>query len=239
MQAMGKRLAAEAFGTFWLVFGGVGAALFSGGNYVAIALAFGLTVLTMVYAVGHISGGHFNPAVTIGLAAGRRFAWADVVPYIVSQIVGAIVAAAVLFAIAEGSSQYNHASDGLGANGWGSNSAGGFGLWAALIAEVVLTAFFLYVILGATDTRAPRGFAGLAIGLALTLIHLVAINIDGTSVNPARSIGPALFAGGGALGQVWLFIVAPVVGALIAGASYAVLFGDKEPEVPLQEAVAA
>lgn len=238
MQPMGKRLAAEGIGTFVLVFGGVGAAVF-GGDYLAIALAFGLTVLTMAYAVGHISGGHFNPAVTIGLAAGKRIPWSDVVPYVVSQVVGAIIAAAVLLAIAEGNPNYSRASKGLGANGWGSHSANGYSMWAALIVEIVLTAFFLIVILGVTDTRAPHGFAPLAIGLALTLCHLVAIPIDGTSVNPARSIGPALFAGGGALGQVWLFIVAPIVGAAIAGVAYQLLLGDDQPDVSLQEAAVA
>jgi aquaporin Z len=237
MHAMGKRLAAEAFGTFWLVFGGCGAAVLAGEAIGApgIALAFGLTVLTMAYAVGHVSGAHFNPAVTVGLAAARRFDWRDVPRYVGAQVVGAVAAAAVLWVIANGSDGFD-VSDGFATNGWGDHSPNGYSLLAVLVAEVVLTGFFVHVILGATDTRAPKGFAPLAIGLALTLIHLVAIPVDNTSVNPARSLGPALFERGDALGQVWLFIVAPLVGALLAGLSYTFLFAEDEGAVPLEVA---
>jgi aquaporin Z len=235
MYSMRQRLAAELFGTFWLVLGGCGTAVLAGDvvKNQGVALAFGLTVLTMAYAVGHISGGHFNPAVTIGLAAGKRFDWREVPAYVVTQIVGAIIAAAVLFVIASGIDSF-HASDGFATNGYGDHSPGGYSLLAVIVAEVVLTAFFLYVILGVTDTPAPKGFAPLAIGLALTLIHLVSIPVSNTSVNPARSIGPALFAGGDALAQLWVFLVAPVVGALIAGASYAGLFGGTGTAAPLE-----
>jgi aquaporin Z len=234
-----QRLAAEFLGTFVLVFGGCGSAVlaanFPGGDdktnplgigFLGVALAFGLTVLVMAYAVGHISGGHFNPAVTIGAAAAGRFAWKDTVGYIVTQVVAAAAAAAVLYLIASGRDGFT--TDGPNAfatNGYGDNSPGGYDLLAALVVEVVLTAVFLYVILGVTDTRAPKGFAPIAIGLSLTLIHLVAIPVTNTSVNPARSIGPALFVGGDAISQLWLFIVAPVAGALIAGFSYALLLG--------------
>jgi len=236
---MAKRLAAEFFGTFWLVFGGCGSAVLAakflttddktqlGIGFVGVALAFGLTVLTMAYAVGHISGGHFNPAVTIGLATAKRFSWKDVPAYIVTQVIAGAAAAAVLFAIASGKSGFV-AKGGFATNGYGSFSPAGYSLVAALITEVVLTAFFLFVILGATDTRAPKGFAPIAIGFCLTLIHLISIPVDNTSVNPARSIGPALFAGSGPLGQVWLFIVAPIIGAVIAGLAYPILLGSKE-----------
>jgi aquaporin Z len=238
-----QRLSAEFLGTFWLVFAGCGAAVLAAGvpdvgiGYAGVALAFGLTVLTMAYAVGHISGGHFNPAVTVGLATGGRFAWKDVPAYVVTQVVAGIVAAAVLLAIASGTSGFS-LSDGFASNGYGDLSPGGYSLTAVIVAEVVLTAFFLYVILGVTDTRAPKGFAPLAIGLALTLIHLVAIPVSNTSVNPARSTGPALFAGTEYIGQVWVFWLAPIVGAAIAGVTYAALLG-RGPVVPMEDAVKA
>jgi aquaporin Z len=237
---LSKRALAEFFGTFWLVFGGCGSAIFAalfltpdkypaGIGFAGVALAFGLTVLTGVYALGPISGGHFNPAVTIGLWAGRRFSGRDVIPYIVVQCIGAIAAAAVLYLIFSGKSDFSGAGN-FAANGYGDHSPGGFGLVSAFVAEAVLTFFFLLVILGSTDKRAPAGFAGLAIGLCLTLIHLISIPITNTSVNPARSLGPALFAQGGwALGQLWLFWVAPIAGALVAGALYA-FFADESVE---------
>jgi len=243
-----QRLAAEFLGTFVLVFGGCGSAVLaatflSGGvqygiGFVGVSLAFGLTVLTMAYAVGHVSGGHFNPAVTLGLAAGGRFAWKDTVGYIVTQVVAAIAAAAVLFVVASGKEGFS-AKGAFASNGYGDRSPGGYDLFACLVIEVVLTAVFLYVILGVVDTRAPKGFAPLAIGLALTLIHLVSIPVTNTSVNPARSIGPALFAGSAAIEQLWLFILAPVLGALIAGFSYAFLVGEGVPAETLEEVSAA
>lgn len=222
---MSKRLGAEFLGTFWLVFGGAGSAIFAaafpelGIGFVGVALAFGLTVLTMAYAVGHISGGHFNPAVTLGLWAGGRFDTRDILPYWIVQVLGAIAAAAVLYAIASGAASFS-LSNGFAANGYGDHSPGGYSMLAALIAEIVLTFFFLIVILGATDKLAPAGFAPLAIGLSLTLIHLISIPITNTSVNPARSTGQALFVGDWATAQLWMFWVAPLVGALIAGAVY-------------------
>jgi aquaporin Z len=233
-----RRVAAEFFGTFWLVFGGCGAAVLDGSHIgvYGIALAFGLTVLTMVYAVGHISGGHFNPAVTVGLAMGKRFDWKDVPAYVVTQVAAAIVAAFGLWVIAHGRSGFDSTTSGFASNGYGDRSPDGYAWWSVLIIELLLTAFFLYVILGVTDTRAPKGFAGLAIGLCLTLIHLISIPVSNTSVNPARSIGPALFAGGDAIGQLWLFILAPTVGALIAGATYLTLFGSGEDPVALEVA---
>ena len=217
-----RRLAAEVFGTFWLVFGGCGAAIFAAGipevgiGFLGVSLAFGLTVLTMAYAVGHISGGHFNPAVTIGLVVGGRFDKKDAAPYIVAQLIGAVAAAAVLLLIASGKDGFS-ASDGFAANGFGDLSPGGYGVGAAFVAEFVLTAFFLLVILGATAKKASVGFGGLAIGLALTLIHLISIPITNTSVNPARSTRQALFAGGDYIPQLWLFWVAPILGAVIGG----------------------
>ena len=224
---LSHKLGAEALGTFWLVLGGVGTAVLAGDEvgFLGISLAFGLTVLTGAYAFGPISGGHFNPAVTVGLATARRFAWKDAPAYVVAQVVGAIVAGAVLYAIASGRDGFD-ASDGFGTNGYGDHSPGGYNLAAVIVTEIVLTAFFLYVIFGATAKRAAVGFAGLSIGLALTLIHLISIPVDGTSVNPARSIGVALFAGGDPLQQVWVFIVAPVVGAAIAGVSHALIVGE-------------
>lgn len=238
------RLAAEFLGTFWLVFAGCGSAVLAaavpdvGIGYFGVAFAFGLTVLTMAYAVGHISGGHFNPAVTVGLATGGRFSWKEVPGYVVTQVVAAIVAAAVLLVIASGQEGFSATESGFATNGYGDLSPGGYSLVAVLVAEVVLTAFFLFVILGATDTRAPKGFGPLAIGLSLTLIHLVSIPVSNTSVNPARSTGPALFAGAEPLGQLWLFWLAPIVGALLAGATYALLVGHADEPAPLEEAVA-
>ena len=247
---MFKRLAAEFFGTFWLVFAGCGSAVLAAGflsstqvhlgiGFLGVALAFGLTVMTMAYAVGHISGGHFNPAVTCGLAAAGRFKWADAPAYIGTQIVAGAAGAGVLWIIADGQKGFSAKASGFATNGYGSHSPGGYSLAACFVCEAVLTAFFLYIILGSTDTRAPKGFAPIAIGLGLTLIHLVSIPVTNTSVNPARSIGPALFAGSTPLGQVWLFIVAPVIGALVAGVSYAYLLGNKDPVAPLQAATAA
>ena len=237
-----QRLAAEFFGTFWLVLGGCGSAVLAanvpnvGIGYLGVGLAFGLTVLTMAYAVGHVSGGHFNPAVTIGLATSRRFAWREVPGYVVTQVVASAVAATVLFVIANGQKGFSASESGFATNGYADRSPGGYTLLSVVVAEVVLTAFFVYVILGSTDTRAPKGFAPLTIGLSLTLIHLVSIPVDNTSVNPARSTGPALFAGSEALGQLWIFWLAPIVGGLIAGASYIPLFGKDAEAVPLTDA---
>ena len=235
MHPMNRRLAAEFFGTFWLVLGGCGAAVL-GGNYLGVAFAFGLTVVIMAYSVGHVSGGHFNPAITLGLALGRRFKWSDVVPYAVTQVVAAIVASAALFVVANGVDGFSAKDSGFATNGYGDRSPGGYSLLAVIVVEVVLTAVFLYVVLGATDTRAPKGFAPLTIGLSLTLIHLVSIPVSNTSVNPARSTGPALFAGADALAQLWVFWLAPLAGAAVAGATYALLFGKDTDVVPLQEA---
>ncbi len=230
------KLAAEFLGTFVLVFGGCGSAVLAanfpdaktntlGIGLLGVALAFGLTVLVMAYAVGHISGGHFNPAVTIGALLAGRMPAKDVAGYIVTQIVAGLAAGGVLFVIASGKAGFD-ASAGFASNGYGDHSPGGYSLLACLLIEVVLTAVFLWVILGTTDTRAPKGFAPIAIGLALTLIHLISIPVTNTSVNPARSLGVAAYAGGPYLGQVWLFFVAPLVGAAIAGLSYCALFGD-------------
>lgn len=237
--ALLPRLTAEFLGTFVLVFGGCGAAIFSaqvladgpinmGIGFLGVALAFGLTVLVMAYAVGHISGGHFNPAVTLGAVLAGRLEWKSVLPYWLVQLVGATFAGLVLFAIANGKDGFSATESGFASNGYGDRSPDGYSMLSALIVEVVLTAVFLYVILGTTDTRAPAGFAPLAIGLSLTLIHLVAIPVTNTSVNPARSLGVAWFAGPEALGQVWLFILAPLVGAAIAGVSYKVMFPNTE-----------
>jgi len=234
-----KRFVAECIGTFWLVFGGCGSAVLAakfiaaegstplnlGIGFVGVALAFGLTVLTMAYAIGHISGCHLNPAVSLGLLAGGRFKAADFVPYVIAQLVGGIAAAAVLYLIASGREGFALA-DGFAANGYADHSPGGYSLMACLVAEVVLTFMFLMIILGSTDKRAPQGFAPLAIGLGLTLIHLIGIPVTNLSVNPARSTAPALFVGGWALGQLWLFWVAPLAGALIAGVLYRAVFGD-------------
>jgi aquaporin Z len=239
---LSQRLAAEFLGTFVLVLGGCGSAVLAAGvadvgiGFAGVALAFGLTVLTMAYAVGHVSGGHFNPAVTLGLTLGRRFEWKDVPAYVATQVVAGAVAALVLLVVASGKDGFSASESGFATNGYGDRSPDGYSLLAVLVVEVVLTAVFLYVILGATDTRAPKGFAPIAIGLSLTLIHLVSIPVSNTSVNPARSTGPALFAGGEALGQLWLFWLAPLVGAAIAGLTYAVLLGKAEAAAPLPEA---
>ncbi|WP_454689397.1 aquaporin Z [Achromobacter aloeverae] len=223
---MAKRLFAEFFGTFWLVFGGCGSAVLAaafpqlGIGFAGVALAFGLTVVTMAYAVGHISGGHFNPAVTLGLFAGGRIPAADVIPYMVAQVIGAVAAGAVLFFIASGKAGFDATAGGFASNGYGEHSPGGYGMAAALVAEVVLTAMFLLIINGATDERAPKGFAPLAIGLALTLIHLISIPVTNTSVNPARSTGVALFQGTWALQQLWLFWAAPLAGGVLGGVIY-------------------
>jgi aquaporin Z len=228
------RLGAEFLGTFWLVFGGCGSAVLAaafpdvGIGLLGVALAFGLSVLTMAYAVGPVSGGHFNPAVTVGLAVGKRFPWKDAGPYIATQVVAAVVAAAVLFVVASGADGFDAGASGFAANGYGDHSPGGYSLLSALVIEVVLTAFFLYVILGATHGRAPVGFAPIAIGLSLTLIHLISIPVTNTSVNPARSTGVALFTDSWALGQLWLFWLAPIVGAAIAGATFALITGDDD-----------
>ena len=231
--SMTQRLGAEFFGTLWLVLGGCGSAVLAaafpdlGIGFVGVALAFGLTVVTMAYGVGHISGAHFNPAVTLGLWAGGRFPAKDVIPYWVAQVAGAICAAAVLYIIASGQAGFD-VSAGFASNGYAEHSPGQYSFTAALVCEVVMTLFFLLVILGSTDRRAPAGFAPLAIGLALTLIHLISIPVTNTSVNPARSTGQALFVGGWALQQLWLFWLAPLVGALIGGFIYRWLGEDKK-----------
>jgi aquaporin Z len=225
---LSKKLAAEFIGTFWLVLGGCGSAVLAarfpeiGIGLVGVALAFGLTVLTMAYAVGHISGGHFNPAVTIGLFAGGRFETGNVLPYIIAQVVGAIVAAAVLFFIASGKPGFDVAA-GFASNGYAEHSPGGYSLAAGFVCELVLTAGFVFVIMGAVHGRAPVGFAPIAIGLALTLVHLISIPVTNTSVNPARSTGPAIFVGGWALAQLWLFWLAPILGAIAGGLGYRAL----------------
>jgi aquaporin Z len=228
---MSNRLTAELVGTFWLVFGGCGSAVLAaafpglGIGFLGVALAFGLTVLTGVYAVGHVSGGHFNPAVTVGLAAGRRFPWSEVAPYVIAQVIGAVIASTVLYVIASGKAGFT-LDAGFAANGYGEHSPGGYSMLAGLVTEVVLTAMFLVVILGATDRRAPAGFAGIAIGLALTLIHLIGIPVTNLSVNPARSTGPAIFVGGWALAQLWLFWVAPLAGAVLGSLVYGAIGGE-------------
>lgn len=227
-----KKYFAELFGTFWLVFGGCGSAIFAaafpdlGIGFMGVALAFGLTVLTMAYAVGHISGGHFNPAVSFGLWAGGKFSAKELVPYIISQLVGAILAACCLYLIVSNKAGFEGIG-GFAANGYGELSPGGYNLTAAFVAEFLLTMFFLLIILGSTNERAPKGFAPIAIGLGLTLIHLISIPITNTSVNPARSMSQALFAGGEYLTQSWLFWAAPVAGAIVAGLIHKALF-DKE-----------
>ena len=226
-----KKLGAEFFGTFWLVFGGCGSAVLAaafpevGIGLAGVSLAFGLTVLTMAYAVGHISGGHFNPAVSVGLAVAGRFSWSELPGYVVAQLAGAIVAAVVLYLVVSGKADFAGAG-GFASNGFGDLSPGKYGLGAALLIEVVLTAMFLVVILGATGSKAPAGFAPIAIGLALTLIHLVSIPVTNTSVNPARSTGVALFAETAALGQLWLFWVAPIAGAVLGALIHKALLAD-------------
>lgn len=223
--SLGKRAAAEFFGTFWLVFGGCGAAVLSaafpqlGIGFLGVALAFGLTLLTMGYAIGHISGCHINPAVSIGLAVGGRFPFAELLPYIVAQVLGGIAGAGVLLVIAGGKTGFSTAA-GFAANGYGAHSPGEYSLAACLVAEIVLTFFFLFIIMGSTDQRGNKPFFPIAIGLGLTLIHLVGIPVTNLSVNPARSTGPAVFVGGWALGQLWLFWVAPIIGGILGALTY-------------------
>lgn len=230
---MKKRLAAEAFGTFWLVFGGCGSAVLAAGvadvgiGYMGVSLAFGLTVLTMAYAVGGISGGHFNPAVSLGLAVAGKFDWKEFFPYVIAQIVGGAIGALVLYLIVTGKSDYAGVG-GFASNGYAEHSPGGYSMMSALIAEVVLTALFLIIILGATSKIAPAGFAPIAIGLGLTLIHLISIPVTNTSVNPARSTAVALFADGWALQQLWLFWVAPLAGAAIGALLWNALLSNDE-----------
>ena len=236
-----KKYGAEFVGTFWLVLGGCGSALIGaafpvvGIGHLGVALAFGLTVLTMAFAIGHISGAHLNPAVSIGLCAGGRLPAKDLIPYIVSQVLGGIVAGAVLYLIMSGQPGFD-VSAGFASNGYGDHSPGGFSLGAALITEIVMTMMFILIILGATDKRAPQGFAPIAIGLGLTLIHLVSIPVTNTSVNPARSTGVALFAGGWALSQLWLFWVAPIVGGLLGALVYRAVAGSPEATVRAHDA---
>jgi aquaporin Z len=239
---LGRRLAVELIGTFWLVLAGCGTAVLSarfddvGVGLLGVALAFGLALLTAAYAFGHLSGGHFNPAVTVALWLGGRTRATDVVPYVVVQVVAALGAAVVLLVIAEGRSGFSLARDGLATNGYGTHSPGGYGLGAALLTEAVMTALFVLVILGATDRRAPSGTGPLAIGLTLTAVHLVSIPVTNTSVNPARSTGPALVAGGAALSQLWLFWVAPLLGAVVAGIGYRYVTGATGTVEALAEA---
>lgn len=228
---MMNRLGAEFIGTFWLVFGGCGSAVLAaafpglGIGFLGVALAFGLTVLTMAFAIGHISGCHLNPAVSVGLVVGKRFPVSDLLPYVVAQVAGAILAGGVLYLIASGKAGFDIAS-GFASNGYGSHSPGGYPLTSCFVAEVVLTFMFLIIILGSTDPRAPAGFAPIAIGLGLTLIHLIGIPVTNLSVNPARSTGPALYVGGWAIQQLWLFWVAPIIGAALAGVVYRWVGGD-------------
>jgi aquaporin Z len=228
-----KKLFAEFFGTFWLVLGGCGAAVISaafpgvGIGLLGVAFAFGLTVLTMAYAIGHVSGCHLNPAVTIGLWAGGRFKVSEVLPYIVSQVLGGIAGAGILYLIASGQAGFD-LSGGLASNGYGEHSPGGYSLLSGFVSEVVMTFMFLLIILGSTDERVPKGFAPIAIGLGLTLIHLISIPITNTSVNPARSTGPAVFVGSWAVSQLWLFWVAPIIGAVIAGFVYNLIAGKSK-----------
>jgi aquaporin Z len=233
---LGKRLAAEFFGTFWLVIGGCGSAVLAaavpdlGIGFAGVSLAFGLTVLTMAYALGPVSGAHFNPAVSAGLVAGGRFPIAEFIPYVVAQVIGAIAAGGVLYLIASGKAGFD-ASAGFASNGYGDHSPGGYSLQAALVCEIVMTFFFVMIIMGATHGRAPAGFAPIAIGFALTLIHLISIPVTNTSVNPARSTGVAVFQGSWALAQLWLFWVAPIVGGALGGFVFKALWGDDEPAV--------
>jgi aquaporin Z len=237
---MKNKLMAEFFGTLWLVFGGCGSAVLAahflstdptpinlGIGFVGVSLAFGLTVMTMAYAIGHISGCHLNPAVTLGLVVGGRHPKSEAVPYIVAQVLGGIAGAGILYLIASGKAGFS-TTGGFASNGFGEHSPGGYSMVAALVAEIVLTFFFLMIILGSTDKRAPQGFAPLAIGLGLTLIHLIGIPVTNLSVNPARSTGPALFVGGWAIQQLWLFWVAPIVGAALAGIVYPIVSGERK-----------
>lgn len=228
---LANKLAAELIGTFWLVLGGCGSAVLAasfldvGIGLLGVAFAFGLTVLTMAYAIGHISGCHLNPAVSVGLWVGGRFPASELIPYIMVQVLGGILAAGVLYFVASGKAGFE-LSSGLASNGYGEHSPGGYTLASALVIEVIMTFMFLIIILGATDSRAPQGFAPIAIGLGLTLIHLISIPVTNTSVNPARSTGPAVFVGDWALSQLWLFWVAPIVGAILAGVAYRLVAGS-------------
>lgn len=236
--SLSQRLTAEFLGTMWLVFGGCGSAVLAaafpqvGIGLLGVSFAFGLSVLTMAYAVGHVSGGHFNPAVTVGLCTARRFLARDVIPYVVAQLAGAIVGAGILYVIASGKAGFDAAGSGFAANGYDTYSPGGYSLMAGAVAEVVMTFFFLIVILGATNKHAPQALAGVAIGLALTLIHLVTIPVTNTSVNPARSTGPAIFVGGWAIKQLWLFWLAPIAGAALAGVAYRFLAEERKAPEP-------
>lgn len=233
--ALSKKLAAEFLGTFWLVFGGCGSAVLAAGvpdvgiGWLGVSFAFGLTVLTMAYAIGHISGCHLNPAVSVGLMVGRRFDGAELVPYVIAQVLGAAAGAWVLYLIASGQADFS-LEGGFASNGYEAHSPGGYSLLACAVAEAVLTFFFLLIILGATDKRAPAGFAPIAIGLGLTLIHLIGIPVTNLSVNPARSTGPAMVVGGWALQQLWLFWAAPIAGAVLAGIVYPQIAGEGEEE---------
>ncbi|MCL7966532.1 MAG: aquaporin Z [marine benthic group bacterium] len=232
--SLSRKMAAESLGTFWLVFAGCGSAVLAAGvpgvgiGWLGVSLAFGLSLMTMAFAIGHISGCHVNPAVSIGLWTGGRFPTAEILPYWIAQLVGAVVAAAILAVIASGAAGFDLVASGFAANGFGEHSPGGYSMTAALVAEVVLTFVFLMIILGATDGRAPAGLGPIAIGLGLTVIHLVGIPVTNLSVNPARSTGPALFVGGWALSQLWLFWVAPIVGAALAGFAYRWMAGEAE-----------
>jgi len=229
--SLSKRAIAEFFGTFWLVFGGCGSAVLAaafpnlGIGFVGVALAFGLTVLTMAFAIGHISGCHLNPAISTGLVAGKRFPASELLHYVVAQLLGAVAASGVLYVIASGKAGFD-LSGGFASNGYAEHSPGGYSLLACFVAEVVLTMFFLLVIMGSTDKRAPQGFAPIAIGLCLTLIHLIGIPVTNLSVNPARSTGPAIFVGGWAIQQLWLFWVAPLIGGVLGGGVYRALFSE-------------
>src|ERR1700678_4479319 len=240
--SLSKRAIAEFFGTFWLVFGGCGAAVLAAGfptlgiKFAGVALAFGPTVLTMAFAIGHVSGCHLNPAISIGLVVGKRFPVSELPAYIIAQVLGAIAGSGVLYVIASGKPGFSLAG-GFASNGYADHSPGGYSLLACFVAEVLLTAFFLLVILGATDERAPKGFAPIAIGLCLTLIHLISIPVTNTSVNPARSTGPALFVGGWAVHQLWLFWVAPILGAIIGGLTFTAFSAGPQP--PRREEMSA
>jgi len=231
--SLANRCIAEVFGTFWLVLGGCGSAVLAaafpevGIGLAGVSLAFGLTVLTMAYAIGHVSGCHLNPAVTVGLATARRFPMGEVIPYIIAQVIGGIIGAGALYLIASGKAGFDLAG-GLASNGYADHSPGKYSMVSGLVSEIVMTFMFLFIILGATDKRAPVGFAPIAIGLALTLIHLISIPVTNTSVNPARSTGPAVFVGGWALQQLWLFWVAPVIGAALAGIVYPLVSAEKD-----------
>lgn len=242
--SLDKKIWAEFFGTFWLVFGGCGSAVLSaafprlGIGFYGVALAFGLTVLTMAYAIGHISGCHLNPAVSVGLMVGKRFPSSELAPYVIAQVIGAVTGAGVLYTIASGRADFD-LSGGFASNGYAAHSPGGYSLLSCFVAEVVLTFFFLLIIMGATDRRAPAALAPVAIGLGLTLIHLVGIPVTNLSVNPARSTGPAMFVRGWALGQLWLFWVAPILGGALGGLLYTALFETKVDTAPTLRAQAA